>query len=709
MSAEPEPHLRLEIGHVLFIDIIGYSKLLITEQSELLRRLTDVVRETEQFHFAEAEGKLVRLPTGDGMALVFRNSPEAPVQCALELSKKLKAHPKLRVRMGIHSGPVNEVVDVNERANIAGAGINMAQRVMDCGDVGHILLSKHVADDLEEYPQWRSHLHDLGECEVKHGVRVHAVNLYTGEVGNPQVPEKFKSARAAATARPKSVIPKWTLIGAAILILIAATVGSFLFWQRWKPKTFAPNSVTQEKSIAVLPLVNTSGDPGNDYFSDGLSEDLIAVLAKIPGLKIIGRSSSFLFKGKSDDSRMIGEKLGVANLLEGSVRKQGDRVRIVAELINATDGRALWSDSYDRELKDVFAVQSEIATAVAEQLKIKLLGAPAKSDAAPSNDNLAAYNALQQGTFYFRLSTEEGTRKATEFYGEAIRLDPNYALAHANLSLAWRLLGAAWLGGGVEATEAYAKARNAAQTALSLAPDLSAAYEALGYVLLTSDLDFAGAETELRADEKLAPADAGPKGALCILLGAQGRLAESENVARQALALDPLGVIRYLNLARVLIGGGRYDEAEAALRKAVALQPAAARLHVHLTTIDVLRGNATGALQNAELEPPGSWRDYALALARPTQSDRAAADAALQKLINENAVTSPFQIAAVYGLRKEPDKMFEWLDRAYTERDSGLTQLLVTPFILNHKNDQRFAAFCQKLKVPVPTTVVTKP
>jgi len=494
-----------------------------------------------------------------------------------------------------------------------------------------------------------------------------------------------------------------------VLALLLVTAIGYFVLDRTVLRRDSAQTTSNAKSIAVLPLVNTSGDAANDYFSDGLSEELIAVLAKIPGLKIIGRNSSFLFKGKSDDSHSIGEKLGVANLLEGSVRKQGDRVRIVAELINAADGRALWSETYDRELKDVFAVQSEIATAVTEQLKIKLLGAPAKSDAAPSNDNLAAYNALQQGTFYFRLSTEEGTRKATEFYDEAIRLDPRYALAYANLSSAWRQLGATWLGGGAEAKEAFAKARNAAQTALSLAPDLSAAHEALGFVLLTSDLDFAGAEAELRAAEKLAPADAGPKGALCILLGAQGRLAESENVARQALALDPLGVIRYLNLARVLIGGGRYDEAEAALRKAVALQPAAARLHVHLTTIDVLRGNATGALQNAELEPPGSWRDYALALARPTQSDRAAADAALQKLINENAVTSPFQIAAVYGLRKEPDKMFEWLDRAYTERDSGLTQLLVTPFILTYKNDPRFAAFCQKLKVQVPPTAVPKP
>ena len=517
-------------------------------------------------------------------------------------------------------------------------------------------------------------------------------------------PEGVKRTEAADAARQYSRGGVWIAV-----VLIAATLSLGLFFLgRYTAGTLMPRSSepatasNPQKSVAVLPLVNTSGDPANEYFSDGLSEELIAVLAKIPGLKIIGRSSSFLFKGKADDSRTIGDKLGVANLLEGSVRKQGDRVRIVAELINAADGRTLWSETYDRELKDVFAVQSEIATAVTDQLKIKLLGAPAKSDAAPSNDNLAAYNALQQGTFYFRLSTEEGTRKATEFYGEAIRLDPNYALAHANLSLAWRLLAAAWLGGGVEATEAYAKARNEAQVALSLAPNLATAHEALGFVLLTSDFDFAGAEAELRKAEKLAPADAGPKGALCILFGAQGRLVEAESVARQTLDLDPLGVTRYFNLARILIGGGRYDEAEAALRKAVALQPAAARLHVHLTTIDVLRGNATGALQDAQLEPPGSWRDYALALARQMQSDRPAADAALQKLLIENAASGPFQIAAVYGLRNEPDKMFEWLDRAYAERDSGLTQLLVTPFILNYKDDPRFAAFCQKLNVQFP-------
>jgi serine/threonine-protein kinase len=492
-----------------------------------------------------------------------------------------------------------------------------------------------------------------------------------------------------------------------LALLLVMAIGYFVL-DRTVLRRDSAQAISDAKSIAVLPLVNTSGDPANDYFSDGLSEELIAVLAKIPGLKIIGRSSSFLFKGKSDDSRTIGEKLGVTNLLEGSVRKQGDRVRIVAELINAADGRALWSETYDRELKDVFAVQSEIATAVTDQLKIKLLGAPAKSDAAPSNDNLAAYNALQQGTFYFRLSTEEGTRKATEFYGEAIRLDPRYALAYAQLSAAWRQLAATWLA-GAEANEAYAKARNAAQTALSLAPNLAAGHEALGFVLVTPDLNFTAAEAEFRKAEKLAPADSGPKFALSFLFAAQGRLAEAENIMRQTLALDPLGVTRYLNLARILIAGGRYDEAEAALRKAIELQPAAARLHAYLTTLDVIRGDAAAALQDAQLEPKGFWRDYALALALQIQNDRGAADAALQKLIDENAVSGPFQIATVYGLRKEPDKMFDWLERAYTEHDPGLTQLLGTPFILNYRDDPRFAALCQKLKVQVPPTALAKP
>ena len=201
MATEPQAALRLEIGHVLFIDIVGYSKLLVKQQSELLSELNEVVSGTNEFREAESAGKLIRLPTGDGMALVFRTNPEAPAECAMEIARALKSHPAIQLRMGIHSGPVNEVVDVNQRANIAGAGINMAQRVMDCGDAGHILLSRHVAEDLEQDDRWRPLLHDLGTCEVKHGVRVGVTNLYSDEVGNPQLPKKFQTLQETSESR----------------------------------------------------------------------------------------------------------------------------------------------------------------------------------------------------------------------------------------------------------------------------------------------------------------------------------------------------------------------------------------------------------------------------------------------------------------------------------------------------------------------------
>src|SRR6202171_4348228 len=333
MAAEIKKEIQLEIAHVLFIDIVGYSKLLINEQTNQIQKLKEIVRGTEQVRLAEAEGTLLRLPTGDGGALVFRNNPEAPVLCALEISKALKSHPELRVRMGIHSGPVNEVTDLSEQGNIAGAGINIAQRVMDCGDAGHILVSKRVADDLEHYAQWRSLLHKLGECEVKHGLRISLLNLYGDEAGNPELPEKFRQAKAE------------TAPGAA-----------------------------PAKSVAVLPFLNMSADKNDEYLSDGMTEELINALARVPGLRVPGRSSSFAFKGKNEDGifRKVREQLHVNAALEGSVRKAGDKLRITAQLINVADGYHLWSEDYDGDVKDILAFQSNVAQRVVEALQIKL-------------------------------------------------------------------------------------------------------------------------------------------------------------------------------------------------------------------------------------------------------------------------------------------------------------------------------------------------
>ena len=407
------------------------------EQKERLNQLTEIVLGTAQVRDSTDE-QLVRLPTGDGMALVFRHSAEEPARCALEIAEALQKHPELPVRMGIHSGPVSEVTDVSGRTNIAGAGINMAQRVMDCGDAGHILLSQHVADDLVHSRQWAPRLRDLGECEVKHGVRLHLVNLYAEPLGNAAVPQKFQQTTLKPAAEKPARRSSVGWIAALVLVAILAAGAAYYFTSH-RPAT--KGAAIPEKSIAVLPMVNSTGDPANEYFSDGMSEEFISSLSRLHDLKVIGRSSSFQFKGKTDDSKTIGEKLGVYYLLEGSVRKSADRVRIAVALVKAGDGANVWSETYDRELKDIFAVQSEIAGAVAKELKVALLGnngqtAQLATAATPSNQNVEAYNALLQGNFYYNRRTAEDTRKAIGYYEEAIRLDPRYALAYAKLSIA---------------------------------------------------------------------------------------------------------------------------------------------------------------------------------------------------------------------------------------------------------------------------------
>src|SRR6516164_227076 len=424
MSANTASELTFEIGHVLFIDIVGYSKLLINEQSGRIQELREIVRGTEQFRLAEAEGKLIRLPTGDGGALVFRNSPEAPVLCALEISKALKTHPELRVRMGIHSGPVNEVTDLNEQMNAAGAGINIAQRVMDCGDAGHILLSKHTAEYLGHYRQWQLQLHDLGQCEVKHGGRLHVVNLHTDELGNPRVPTKF---RQAVKKRRRALI--------AVLILFAAAVGAGFYFFSQRPAFKAP-----DKSIAVLPFENLSEDKANAYFAEGMQDEILARLSKIADLKVISRTSTQKYKSAPDNLREIARQLGVANILEGSVQKAGDQVRVNVQLINALNDAHLWGDIYDRKLTDIFAVESDIAEAIADTLQAKLTGAEKQLIAAQPTTDLTAYEFYLKGRSLWEKRSGDNLRQAIAFYEQAVAGDPNYARAYAGLAEAYAIL-----------------------------------------------------------------------------------------------------------------------------------------------------------------------------------------------------------------------------------------------------------------------------
>jgi TolB-like protein/Tfp pilus assembly protein PilF len=523
--------------------------------------------------------------------------------------------------------------------------------------------------------------------------------------GEPDVPAKARAplAVAALPAPSRRTTAGWPW-KAGLLAVVAAVVVAlgYVALKRSKPAAQLAGS----NSIAVLPLANESGDTKEQYFSDGISEDLITALGQFPGLKVIGRTSSFQFRDSKEDGRSIGAKLGVAHLLEGSVRKSGEMIRVNTELIDTADGTMQWSERYDRPYKDLFALQDEITRAVAGALRAKLLPgehAAAQSERPPSG-SLDAYNAFLQGQFYRSRLTEADNRKAIESFRQAAELDPRYALAWSRLSVIWISLGAQFLE-GAPAQEAYAKGRAAADRALSLSPELGAAHTARGIVLQNADFDWHGAEAEFRRAMELAPNDGDAKFNLGTQLAAFGEVGQAIELTQEALATEPLRANWYNYNATYLSGLDRLDEAERAINRAIELQPGAASYHFTLAIIEIQRGNAQAALAAAQQEPPGPWQNYALALARQIGADRSAADAALKTVIDKDASSGPYQIAQVYALRNDAKETFAWLDRAWSSRDPGIGYLLYDPFILRFKDDPRFAAFCKKVGLPTPAEV----
>ncbi|PYK57522.1 MAG: hypothetical protein DME43_14935 [Verrucomicrobia bacterium] len=370
MSAEPDPDLQLEIAYILLIDVVGYSKLLVNEQIELMQELNRIVRGAECFRAAEGAGKLIRVPTGDGMALLFFRSPEQPVQCAAEISQALKEHRHIQVRMGIHSGPVKQVTDVNDRLNVAGAGFNVAQRVLDCGDAGHILLSQHLADDLAQYRYWQPSLHDLGAWEVKHGLRLNLVNLYKEGLGNPAIPAKLKRGprwkKGGTPVRPVRPLRrvKFALVAALLLAALAVTGSILIFFHRTSSTPGAGAGISvPEKSIAILPFDNLSDDKQNAYFTDGVQDEILTDLARVADLRVISRTSVMQYRSSATRNlRQIAKELGVAHILEGTVQRFGNQVRVSAQLIDARTDTHVWAERYDRDLADVYVGSARIRT-----------------------------------------------------------------------------------------------------------------------------------------------------------------------------------------------------------------------------------------------------------------------------------------------------------------------------------------------------------
>jgi len=557
MPTKPKSDPHLATGHVLFLDVVGYSKLLVSEQREVVQQLNQLVRKTAQFRKSEARGKLISIPSGDGMALVFFESPEEPVQCALEISRALQRNPRLRLRMGVHSGPVDQVRDVNNRSNVAGAGINIAQRVMDCGDAGHILVSKRVADDLAQDSLWQPYLHEIGEIEVKHGVNVGIVNVYTDEFGNSEAPSRISQPQRSAGES--------------------------------SPVREAKAAAVPEKSIAVLPFENLSADPENAFFADGVQDEILTNLAKIADLKVTSRSSVMQYRTPTRNLRDIASALGVAHILEGNVQRAGNRVRVSAQLIDARADTHLCAARYQRPLDDVFAIQSEIAKAVADQLQAKLSPAEKSAIEQPPTANLVAYDrylrskrAIQQTSYDARQI--EHIRQAIRLLDQAVAHDPSFYLAWCLLARVHDQLYFL----GVDHTPArIAQAKQALNKALALGPERGEGHLAAGWLTYHLERDYEAALGELAIARRSVPNDSSIPELTAFIARRQGQWQLCiENFERTA-ELDPQNgwILQQFSQAYQLLR--RFPEMAETLGRAIAALPSDVTSRVARALVDL--------------------------------------------------------------------------------------------------------------------------
>jgi len=564
MAAESPSDFDLEIAHVLFIDIVGYSKLLTSDQRERQRELNAIVRETEPFRAAEADGKLVRIPTGDGMVLAFFTKPDAPARCAMAISRALHGTTHLPLRMGIHSGPVELVQDVNDKPNLAGAGVNIAQRVMDCGDAGHILLSARAADDLAEHAEWNAQLHELGEVEVKHGIRVRIASLHSDGVGNPGVPQKLRKQRLVRKRRLRAV-------SATLVILLAGIAAGMWAWQRHarlRAEATAEAVANREKSVAVLPFENLSTEEQNAVFAGGVHREVLLNLAKIADLKVISRTSVMRYKPGTDRNlKQIADELGVSYIVEGSVQREAGHVRVSVELIDARTDTHAWAETYDGNVTDVLAFQSEIAQRITNQLGAKLSPRESTELASRPTHDIAAFESYIRARALMEISdadrdddkVRDDYTRAVQFIEQAIARDPKFASAYWALTEANIQLFRA---SDPPNPEFRSRAEAALKEAHRLAPEAGETLHAQARVIYYVYLDFSRALATLERAAKLLPNSAEVTLTRAFLYRRFGRWQETYAQFERATELNPQDPTGYYNAANTARGLRWWDEAD---------------------------------------------------------------------------------------------------------------------------------------------------
>ncbi|HJT81952.1 MAG TPA: tetratricopeptide repeat protein [Chthoniobacterales bacterium] len=702
MSAEPEQGPKSTIAHVLMMDMVAYSKLLITDQSAAMDELTRIVKQTPRFRRAESDGKLVRIPTGDGMALVFFDEPQAPVECAIEIATALKNHPKICLRMGIHSGPVNSLTDVNERPNVAGAGIDIAQRVLDCGDAGHILLSRRVADDLAPFPRWNAHLHDLGQCQVKHGRIVSLVNFYNGEVGNPARPKKC-GYRFAGTS--SSGVNRAAVIGGTILLI--AVILAVVLFSRAKNLQSGPDVTaagTGKHSIAVLPFENPTDDPNTEYLAEGIAEALINSLAELKQLRVVARGTAFHYKGRNVDPRRVGRDLAVTEVLTGKVRQVQDALSVQVDLVDASTGAQLWGDEYNRKMTDLIQVKQTIAQEVAQNLKLQLSSEEQQRLVKRDSANPEAFQAYLRGRYFWNKRTADGNAQAFQQFKHAIEHDPNFAPGYAGLadcyiSLAFYNFAAP--------RETMPKAKESAVKAVTLDDSIAEAHTSLGNILVNYDWNWVEAEKEFKRGIELRPDYAQAHQWYAMhFLATTGRLDEAVIEMKKAVALEPASLVMNSFLGATLCEARRYDEAIDQCRRTIAMDQNFAVGHWHLGRAYEQKQMFEAAIEEFEkavsLSGASPLMKAALGHAYAKSRKKRETDQVLGELLelSKHQYVSPYEIAAIYVALDDFERAFEFLEKAFFDHSFHLVRLNVSPQFEPLKSDARFQELVKKIGLP---------
>lgn len=654
-----------EIAHVLFMDLVAFSKQRIHQQSYLQQKLNEIVSHTDEFRRAQAQDQIICKSTGDGMALIFFVDPEAPVRCALQISRALLEHPDIQLRMGIHSGPVLRTVDANHHKDVAGSGINLAQRVMDCGDARHILLSKTMADMLAEIGDRDERVDDLGTTRVKHDVEVHLFNLYTDELGNPHRP---------------SALPQPTVI----------------------QQTTSGSQRAPVDSLAVLPLANASADAGMEYLSDGITESIINTLSQLPQLKVMARATVFRYKGREVEIDEVRRDLNVRAVLTGRVIQFGDNLIIKTELVDTSDGSQLWGEQYKRKAADIFEVQEEISKEISEKLRIKLTGEEKKLLVKRYTDNTEAYRLYLKGRFCLSKMTKESLDNAIKHFRQAIDVDPDYALAYAGLADAYYALSSNHL----PPNEAMPKARGAVERALQLDDTLAEAHASLGLVKAFYEWDWPGAEDEYRRAIELNPGYASTHHWYGWYLALMGRLNEAIAEIRQASELDPLSLEINTDLGLSFLFARQYDRAIEQFQKVIEMDPNFIWTHFFMGWAYEQQGSYDDAIR--EYQRAAQLDDSLLILAAlghtyvmAGRRDEALSVLAEMKDLATRRHVSSYHFAIIHAALGNRDEAFEWLEKSYDAREEALVWLKVDPRLDALRTDPRFIDLQRRVGLPL--------